>query len=199
MDRTTTPVPVIGGKVVVLNGFPDTGKLTILSKLKEHLPADRTRLLDNHLLIDPVAAVIPSRTDEHHELRRQVRAPIFETLRKHVREGHVILMTACLAEDSDRDTAFLKEQMNIVRGTSLPIFWINAHCDQASLEERLESSERREGGKSKLTEVCALRDLRLIKPSKNADESTRLVMGYLDMSGPVEVSVSRLISTITGT
>ncbi|KAH7266759.1 uncharacterized protein BKA55DRAFT_553216 [Fusarium redolens] len=49
------------GKIVVLNGFPGTGKLTILQHLKKFLPSDTTCLLDNHLLIDPVAAVIPDR------------------------------------------------------------------------------------------------------------------------------------------
>jgi hypothetical protein len=51
--------------------------------------------------------------------------------------------------------------------------------------------------------VCILRDLlrenRLIEPSKSVDESTRLAMGYLDTSGPVKVSVSRLMSMITCT
>ncbi|KAB8231235.1 uncharacterized protein BDW43DRAFT_283119 [Aspergillus alliaceus] len=59
------------GKIIVLNGFPGTGKLTILKQAKELLPADTTILMDNHLLIDPVTAVIPDRSDEHHELRRK--------------------------------------------------------------------------------------------------------------------------------
>ncbi|OAA60754.1 WSC domain protein [Cordyceps fumosorosea ARSEF 2679] len=68
------------GRIVVLNGFPGTGKLTILKQAKTLLPADMTCLLDNHLLIDPVVAIVPGRSDEHHQLRRRVRAPIFGKL-----------------------------------------------------------------------------------------------------------------------
>src|SRR6478609_4405709 len=93
------------GKIVVLNGFPGTGKLTILKHLQKYLPTETTCLLDNQLLIDPVVAVIPDRSDRHHELRRSVRAPIFEELAHRAEQGHTILMTACLAADSPRDEA----------------------------------------------------------------------------------------------
>ncbi|EXK99820.1 hypothetical protein FOQG_00212 [Fusarium oxysporum f. sp. raphani 54005] len=59
-------------KIVILNGFPGTGKLTILQNLKKFLPGGTTFLLDNHLLIDPVAAIIPDRSNRHHELRRNI-------------------------------------------------------------------------------------------------------------------------------
>lgn len=39
------------GRIVVLNGFPGAGKFTILKHTKELLPANKTCLLDNHLLI----------------------------------------------------------------------------------------------------------------------------------------------------
>ncbi|KAL7907062.1 hypothetical protein GGI35DRAFT_457593 [Trichoderma velutinum] len=191
------------GKVVVLNGFPGIGKFTILKRVKELLPAGTTCFLDNHLLIDPVVAVIPDRSDEHHELRRMIRAPIFEKLRKRAQEGHTILMTACLADNQDKDIVFLNEHFDIVRGTGVPIVWVNAYCDQALLEQRLQSPERCQGTKTKLTDVHVLRDLlrthHLVDPSKWADgRVTKLVVKTLDMSGPVEVSVSRLMSAIDG-
>ncbi|KAJ6495458.1 hypothetical protein C8R45DRAFT_987419 [Mycena sanguinolenta] len=69
--------PIPGGIIVVLNGFPGAGKLTILQQIKALLPSDKTRLLNNHLLIDPVQARIPDRSDEHHCLRRRIRKPVF--------------------------------------------------------------------------------------------------------------------------
>ncbi|RGP79496.1 chloramphenicol phosphotransferase [Fusarium longipes] len=123
------------GKIVVLNGFPGTGKLTILKRLQMYLPSDTTCLLDNHLLIDPVAAVIPDRSDNHHELRRLVRAPIFAELGKRAKGGDTILMTACLAADSQRDNDFYHEHVDIARKNDVPIYWINLHCDPAILEQ----------------------------------------------------------------
>jgi chloramphenicol 3-O-phosphotransferase len=192
--------PPTTGKIIVLNGFPGTGKLTILKQAKELLPADTTILMDNHLLIDPVTAVIPDRSDEHHELRRKLRAPVFKKLGERAQEGYVILMTACLAENNVRDTASLKEHLDMVRGTNVPIIWVNVHCGQTALEQRLRSPERCQGAKTKLTDVRVLRDLlreqRLIEPSKSADRSANLVVETLDVSGPVELSVSRLMIAI---
>lgn len=192
------PATPTRGKVVVLNGFPGTGKLTILQQAKALLPENIACLLDNHLLIDPVEAVVPGRSDEHHALRRQVRAPVFAKLAERAREGCVVFMTACLAEDSVGDAAFLEEHLDLVRGTDVPIFWVNAHCDPAVLEQRLKSAGRCSGSKTKLTDVNVLRDLlrkhRLIVPGRVSDDSSVLLsVGTLDVSGSVDESVSLLM------
>ncbi|KAH7312707.1 hypothetical protein B0I35DRAFT_328032, partial [Stachybotrys elegans] len=187
------------GIIVVLNGFPGTGKLTLLRHLKELLPSDTTCLLHNHLLIDPVAAVIPDRSDEHHELRRLVRAPIFAALRKKARDGYAILMTACLAANNERDNAFFEEHLDLVRGTNIPIIWVNTHCDQPILEQRLRSPGRWNGDKTKLTNVDLLRQIlhnhSLIKPDV-LDKSLILVSETIDVSGTVEQSVKQLVAIL---
>ncbi|KAI0113656.1 hypothetical protein GGR51DRAFT_506164 [Nemania sp. FL0031] len=197
---STEPSQQSFGRVLVLNGFPGTGKFTILKHAKERLPADRVCLMDNHLLIDPVVAVIPGRNEEHHELRRKVRGPIFGELRKRALAGHTILMTACLVEDNERDNIFLQEHLDLVRNTEVPIFWVNAHCKQSVLEKRVKSRQRRRGGKTKLTDVGVLRNLvhthRLMEPHPSNHGSMRLVVKTLDVSGRVEVSVDNLMSMI---
>lgn len=188
------------GKIIVMNGFPGAGKLTILRKTKELLPPDTTRLIDNHLLIDPVAAVIPGRDDEHHELRRLVRAPILAKLAEYARQGFVILMTACLAAGNERDAAFFAELLAMVRGTDVPLVWVNVHCEKATLERRLRSPERLDGAKTKLTDPGVLQTLlcghRLLEPIQGADGSTTLIVKTLDVNGPVDLSVSRLMAMI---
>ncbi|KAF3030315.1 hypothetical protein E8E12_000859 [Didymella heteroderae] len=172
------------GIVLVLNGFPGTGKLTILRRVKDCLPTGKARLLDNHLLIDPVEAVIPGRGAGHHDLRRQVRAPIFQKLRELAKEGHIILMTACLVGNNDIDGSFLQEYFDIVREANVTLFWINAHCDLEILAQRVTSPERIQGTKSKLTDPNVIRDLvqahHLIEPSKSASNSVDLITEELD-------------------
>lgn len=189
-----------GGRIVVLNGFPGTGKLTILRRVKELLPAMNTCLLDNHLLIDPVSALVPTRNAEHYELRRKLLAPILEKIRKLAQDNHAILMTACLVEDSDTDAALLQEHLAMVRGTDVPIFWINAFCNHLVLEQRIKSPERFQGTKTKLTDVDILRGLisehRLIKPCGSGDESAQLSVNCLDASGDVDMSAGRLMSIV---
>ncbi|UPL00693.1 hypothetical protein LCI18_011627 [Fusarium solani-melongenae] len=139
MPAATLSQQALQGKIIVLTGFPGTGKLTILKKVKELLPTETTCLLDNHLLIDPVVAAIPSRSQEHHELRRKIRVPIFEKLRERAQQGHTILMTACLVEDDERDAGVLQEHLNMAHDADVPIFWVNVHCSYAVLEQRVAS------------------------------------------------------------
>ncbi|GAM88874.1 hypothetical protein ANO11243_069080 [Dothideomycetidae sp. 11243] len=188
------------GKIVVLNWFPGTGKYTILRRVKELLSV-HAYLLDNHLLIDPVFALIPDRTPEHHELRRQVRAPIFQTISTMVQQGHVILMTACLVENSETDSRFLEEHLDMVRGTQTPIYLINAYCEPAVLEQRVASPERVQGIKTKLTDSNVARMLlqrhRLIEAYTSEDDHLNLVVESLDVGGEVDVS-ARSLRQITG-
>jgi chloramphenicol 3-O-phosphotransferase len=192
--------PKMSGKIVILNGFPGTGKLTILKQAKDLLPEQTTCLLDNHLLIDPVAAVIPERSKEHHELRRLVRAPIFKKLRERAQEGHVILLTACLAADNDTDSAFLEEHVDLVRGIDARLFWVNTYCEPSILEERLRSPDRCKGSKTKLTDPSLLQGLlrrhSLIKPNETGEESTKITVKDIDVSGSVEASVSELLGLV---
>ncbi|RSL65848.1 hypothetical protein CEP54_004055 [Fusarium duplospermum] len=188
------------GKIVVLNGFPGTGKLTILKKVNELLPIETTCLLDNHLLIDPVEAVIPGRSQEHHELRGKIREIIFEKLRERAQQGHTILMTACLVENNKRDAGVLQEHLDMARETNMPIFWINVHCSHEMLEQRVASTERSQGGKTKLTDPILAWDLvnnhHLIEPHKTDNSPAGLVFATLDVSGSVDVSVSHVMGIV---
>ncbi|KAI6784326.1 uncharacterized protein J7T54_006371 [Emericellopsis cladophorae] len=147
-----------------------------------------------------VLGFITDHNDEYYELRRLVRAPIFKKLRERAREGHIVLMTACLAENNERDTTFLEEHLDMARGTDVPICWVNAHCDQKALGQRLSSPGRYHEAKGKLTDVCVLRNLlrehSLIEPSKIANGPTKLVVKTMDVTGPIELSVGHLMSMI---
>ncbi|POR30900.1 Chloramphenicol phosphotransferase-like protein [Tolypocladium paradoxum] len=141
------------------------------------------RLIDNHLLIDLAQAVYPDRSAAHHELRRKIREPVFNAARELAQKGRTILMTACLAEN-DGDVAVFQEQLGMVRGTAIPLSWANLHCEQAVLEQRVASEERRDGTKTKLTDVAVVRKLvsehRLLRPSRHDVESATLVIETLD-------------------
>lgn len=194
--ETTTP----RGRVVVLNGFPGVGKLTILKRTQRLLHGVTTCLLDNHLLIDPVMAVIPDRSKSHHELRREIRKPIFEALRQRLLAGHTILMTACLADNNETDAAVLHEHLDIVAGTDCALYWVNLTCVWAELERRATSPGRCTGDKTKLTDVAVLSSIvqnnRLIDPLSARDPPPGLVVETLDVSGNIDTSVERLLRII---
>lgn len=197
-QQNNTGTAPSSGRIVVLNGFPGTGKLTILKRAKDLLATSRMTCLLDSPLIDAVTALTPGRSGDRHKLRRIFRTPIFERIRKRVLEGATVLLTARLVGDSERSTAFLRQHLDLVRGTDVPIIWVNADCNQAVLEQRLKVHGRYHGVRTKLTDVRLLRDLlrehHLIEPTQSADGSVRLVVKRLDVSGPVDVSVRKLMS-----
>ena len=198
--HTIKPIQRIpGGMVVVLNGFPGTGEHTILKRVLELLPADKTHLIDNHLLIDPVQGLYPNRTAAHHELRRQVRKVYFPWVSRLAQEGHVILMTACLANNA-RGADFFREHLDPARGKGVPLYFINALCYPEVLVERAQSTERIDSAKTKLTDENVLRELveahRLIQPEELNDGWTKLVVDSLDVNGEVDESVRLLMEMV---
>ncbi|KAL4728465.1 hypothetical protein ACLX1H_005210 [Fusarium chlamydosporum] len=174
-------------------GGGGTGKLTILKSLQGYLATERTCLLDNHLLIDPVAAIIPDRSERHHELRRLILAPIFEELAHRAKQGDTILMTACLAADCTKDEAVFQEHLDVARKAQVPIYWVNVYCTCSVLEQRLSSPERQHGSKTKLTDMNALWEIleknRLLDPLDLGDAGSSLVSHSLDVSGELKDSV----------
>jgi hypothetical protein len=102
------------GCIVLLNGFPGVGKLTIARAIKSNLPEHATGLTDNHVLIDPAEAIAPGRGAAHKVLHAEVRRVAFEALieefasRPHMK----VIMTGCLADNAE-DTAVLAEHLRI--------------------------------------------------------------------------------------
>lgn len=200
-DQNSEPGPQVCGKVVVLNGFPGTGKLTIATKMKSYFPEDTVRLIDNHLLIDPAQAIYPGRSAAHCELRRKFREVAFDAIRKIAQEGKTVLMTACLV-DNEADIRTFEEHMSIVRNTYIPVYWLNLGCDREVLEKRVTSMERREGGKTKLIDASVLRqiveDHKLLNPRPYDYEPVRLITESMDVSGTVEESVHKILHVLQG-
>jgi hypothetical protein len=63
------------GYLVLLNGFPGVGKLTIARSLQSSLTNQNvgTRLVDDHLIIDPAETVHPDREHQHRAFRDKHR------------------------------------------------------------------------------------------------------------------------------
>lgn len=120
-----------------------------------------------------------------------------------VDRGCVVLMTACLG-NNEGDRKVLDEHLDIVRGTDIPMFWINVSCDQRTLEERLTRPERVQGNKSKLTNVEILRGMtknsRIIMPSgsRHRLEDINLVTASLDVGGSIEEAMNKVYNVVEG-
>lgn len=69
MDSLTPPMTVVQ-PTIYINGFPGVGKLTVAKELQTLLP--NAEVVDNHRLIDPVAAIYERSHPRYQALRKQV-------------------------------------------------------------------------------------------------------------------------------
>jgi hypothetical protein len=148
------------GCIIFLNGFLGVGKLTIARAIKDNLPADATRLIDNHILIDPAEAIIPGRGPAHKKLRQRIRCVAFEALTEEMvsQPNLKVIMTGGLV-DNPEDTAILAEHLRIAKYANVPFCLIDITCDREEHGQRLETPARTAEGKSKLRDGHVLQQL----------------------------------------
>jgi chloramphenicol 3-O-phosphotransferase len=150
---------VPAGRIILLNGFPGIGKLAIARALQPLVAKDLslTRLIDNHLLIDPAQAIIPGRDPRHKALRAKIRQVAFEALEEEfsVTPELTVIMTNCLA-DTEEDIAVLEEHVKLAMDCGIPIYLVNIECDKEEHMLRLRDRCRYTGGKTKLSDEAIL-------------------------------------------
>jgi hypothetical protein len=143
--KARTPLPFL----LLLNGFPGVGKLTLARNLSTLLVQDEggleVRLLDNHLFIDPVSAIEPERTPYHYELRKAFRDVAFSAL-KNLPGKVAILMTDCLSETVEGRTQF-EEYLGVALAKGCTMVVCNLVCGEQENKQRLGCEKRRESGK----------------------------------------------------
>jgi hypothetical protein len=124
------------------------------------------RLIDNHLLIDPVVAIEPVRNKAHHALRKKFRKVVYDGLNELDEKGLVMIFTSCLVT-SDLETPYddidqFNEDVDLAEGKGVPLVVVNIMCDLGANSKRLGSDERRKevGGKTKLVKMDVLEKIR---------------------------------------
>jgi hypothetical protein len=152
--QTTTMQPCL----ILLNGYPGVGKLTIAKLIHSALDAQHTIFLHNHLLIDPAEIIIPGRTPAYYEFRKRLRNLAFDALVANPDTNITILMTSCMGS-IEREVENLHEHLRIGRERGIPVYWINVVCNQTQHISRISSEERKRGGTSKWTDPGLLDEL----------------------------------------
>lgn len=104
--------PKLGSCLILLNGYPGTGKLAIARELQSKLQDVQCRLIDNHLMIDPVDAIYPHRGLEHRVLYNRLRQFILDELRVFPGDNVVFIMTVCLGSNAE-DVAVYAQHLDV--------------------------------------------------------------------------------------
>ena len=151
--------------MVYINGFPGTGKLTIAKMMCDALAHSNTIiqapiLIDNHMLIDPVGAVLPRTHPDYRVHRKAMRSQAF---RRYVERGSnsnsIVIFTDFQASD-EMGKEIASEYMNAAERGGRKFIPIILTVDLDENKRRMITSDRADGYKCKLTNTEKLGEIR---------------------------------------
>jgi hypothetical protein len=152
------PLSLLAGRVILLNGFPGVGKFLIGRNLFGLFDHRHTRFIDNHLVIDPVEAIISGRGADHKALRRAIRQVAFDALCAIEDKNTALIMTSCLSS-AEEDKQVFEEYLAIASRRQIPFYLFNISCGKREHHGRLITTERSTGSKTKLIHPEVLDDM----------------------------------------
>ncbi|KAL7922728.1 hypothetical protein ACQKWADRAFT_326659 [Trichoderma austrokoningii] len=144
--------------LIWINGFPGTGKLTIARELARIHPL--SILIDNHKLIDPVAAKY-ARDDPNYQIeRKRKRQWAFEQfVFEPARLSEVVIFTD-FQSDNELGASTAQEYLDAAQKAGRRFIPVYLSCDVEANIMRATSAERTQGTTTKLTCPDTIRDLR---------------------------------------
>ncbi|KAI7191127.1 hypothetical protein D0869_02291 [Hortaea werneckii] len=190
--------------VVLLNGFPGAGKYAVARALHSKLGDTNTRLVDNHLSIDPAEATHPGRGHEHKTLRDVIRRrlPRPQRLPENIT---TIVLTGCLGQNSE-DVAVYAEHVEIAQARGVPFLSFTLTVEKSEHLLRLQSPDRVYGQKTKLNDPTVLETMMtnndildpMIVVERGSDADLRAISHHLiDTTGlTVSESADRVLDII---
>ncbi|ANM09398.1 MULTISPECIES: AAA family ATPase [unclassified Rhizobium] len=140
-------------RIVHINGWPGTGKLTVGRLLAKSLGA---RLVDNHMLLNPAEALFGRSNPLHASLREQVRRAVFDHAAR-ADPAESFVFTDALADD-EHDRAMFSWYPDLAAARGADLVAVLLDCAPEENARRLVSPGRSEA--LKLTDPARLQQLR---------------------------------------
>ncbi|GIZ43980.1 hypothetical protein CKM354_000718900 [Cercospora kikuchii] len=167
--------------LVWINGFPGVGKLTVARELLKLYTKEQVALIDNHQLIDSVAARFQRNDPQYYVERRKERQKAFERWVLNRDERHrLVVFTDCQSKN-ELGSAIGAEYEDAALRAGRVFIPVVLHCDQSENLKRAVSTERQESGTTKLTDVEILAELRAEHVMLTFDLPTQLVLDVSDL------------------
>ncbi|KAF4495146.1 chloramphenicol phosphotransferase [Fusarium agapanthi] len=127
------------GRVLIVNGFPGTGKTSIVKNLKERLPGQKIQIVDSPIMAGPFCA---------HAYQRECRSAYLHEIRRLADQGYTILVTASLANNIP-SRQVIEDIIAIVSGKDISLFWVNISRQGVIQDQQIWNSTRLANGESK--------------------------------------------------
>jgi len=151
--------------IIYLIGFAGVGKLTIAKELAK---LDKFRIVDNHLINDPIFNVI---TIEEGHIQmgvwaqvRKVRAAVYETIENYAHKDTNFIFTNQLFEGNEGDLAIYKRVKKLAKARNSNFFPVRLLVAEEEHKKRITSHERKNSFKaSSLEYIDKIYGLEILK------------------------------------
>lgn len=143
---------------IYINGFPGVGKLTVANEVSKLIPG--SRVFHNHLVIDPVAAVLDRGSRGYDELRAGFRRHALHTIATHQALRGTTFIFTDSRESSGVGSEGARDYQKAAEMRGVPFISIILHCGLSENLRRLESRNDISERGTKLTDGGVLRTIR---------------------------------------
>lgn len=141
---TSPSGPLLKPSIILLNGFPGVGKMTIATHLHKLLRASYPspfHLVDRNLLVDPVRAIEPEQGPKHRQLVKNVRKAILDGIKEMSDPTATIIMTEYLSTREASKYMF-QEYLDVARFRGLPLIYVEISCSTKDNMARVVNPKR---------------------------------------------------------
>jgi adenylylsulfate kinase-like enzyme len=144
---------------VYINGYAGVGKFTIAKSLVPLLPQP-TKLVHNHLLIEPVAAIFGRTSSEYQPLRKSVRQLMLSTICNSEELNSSILVFTDQQSSSPLGSSVAMEYHAAALKRKSRFFSIRLQCKEDEHLRRATSEDRLRSAFTKLTDESLIKRMR---------------------------------------
>lgn len=144
---------------IYINGYAGVGKLTI-AKCLLPLLSHPAKFFDNHLLIDPVAALLDRTSSEYQPLRESVRQLFLSTISSSAELKNTTIVFTDQQSSSLLGSSVAREYEKAAKERCCQFLSIRIECEEEEHIRRATSQGRKDSRMTKLTDEGVLRRMR---------------------------------------
>ncbi|KPM46453.1 hypothetical protein AK830_g200 [Neonectria ditissima] len=165
---------------IYINGYPGVGKLTVANELCKLLP--NAKVVSNHLLIDPVAAVFERTAREYQPLRRALRRELLTSLAAAESTRDVTWIFTDQQSSNELGSSTAKEYQIAAALRGSPFISVILSCELDENLRRAVGEGRGNGSNTKLTDLAILRTIRQGEDIFHFRAETEMELDLTDLS-----------------
>jgi hypothetical protein len=145
---------------IYINGYAGVGKFTIAKCLLPLLPHP-AKVFDNHLVIDPVAALIDRTSSEYQPLRKSVRQLFLSTISNSAELKHTAIVFTDQQSSSAIGSSVARDYEKAAKRRPCQFLSIRIECEEEEHIRRATDQARKDSRMTKLTDEALLRRMRM--------------------------------------